>query len=235
MKSLFSKKHTHLVLTIALFALLLVYPIVSTHLTWEVVVDVFVIAILVYGVMVSSRTKKHFVISASLASVFLLCGWMALIASNEFLELISSIFGAVYFSYVAVILLQDIFRQGERVSMNMIYSSICVYLLIGLVFAFFYLAISIVQPGSFSEPAFMADGEQAQLYGFIYFSFVTLSTLGYGDVSPNAIQVAAFVYMEAIIGQLYLTILIARLVGLQISQVEFKSDKPVVTQRGQDD
>ncbi len=227
MKKLLEEKHTHLVLTISLFALLVIYPIISAQLTWEILIDIFVIAILIYGVIIASRTKTHFLISLALALIFLICGWFAQAESNQTVELISSFSGATFFSYVAVILLQEIFRQGERISMSMIYSAVSIYLLIGLAFAFFYLAFSILVPGSFSEPAFMSDDPQAQLYGFIYFSFVTLSTLGYGDISPNTIQISAFVYIEAIIGQLYLTILVARLVGLQISQAGSSSVKSV--------
>lgn len=53
-----------------------------------------------------------------------------------------------------------------------------------------------------------------QMYGFVYFSFVTLTTLGYGDITPNNIVVGTATYFEALIGQLYVAIMIARLVGL---------------------
>lgn len=224
-------RHSHLILMISLFSLLMIYPVVSAHLAWEILIDIFVIAILIFGVIVSGHTNKHFTISTTLALIFLILGWVAQVTLNKQLDLISSLAGSLFFAYVAVILLQDIFKKGDKVSMSMIYSAISIYLLIGLAFAFFYLAFSVIQPGSFSEPSFMTTGSQTQLYGFIYFSFVTLSTLGYGDVSPNVIQIAAFVYMEAIIGQLYLTIIIARLVGLQISQVDTNSDTQIDFQR----
>ena len=53
-----------------------------------------------------------------------------------------------------------------------------------------------------------------QMYGFVYFSFITLTTLGYGDITPNNIVVGTVTYMEALMGQLYVAIMIARLVGL---------------------
>ncbi len=55
-----------------------------------------------------------------------------------------------------------------------------------------------------------------QLVGYVYFSFVTLSTLGYGDITPGNLLTGTFTYIEAILGQLYLAMMIARLVGLYI-------------------
>ncbi len=56
-----------------------------------------------------------------------------------------------------------------------------------------------------------------QLVGYVYFSFVTLSTLGYGDITPGNLLTGTFTYIEAILGQLYLAIMMARLVGLYIA------------------
>jgi hypothetical protein len=72
---------------------------------------------------------------------------------------------------------------------------------------------TLFEPGLF-DGKFMDHALQDQLMGFIYFSFVTITTLGYGDITPTTTGVATLTYLEALIGQLYIAIMIARLVGL---------------------
>jgi voltage-gated potassium channel Kch len=101
------------------------------------------------------------------------------------------------------VILQRIFRHPE-VSLATILGAICVYLLIGLVFAEIYLMLDDIE-------TFFAQGERPP-GDFLYFSFVTLTTTGYGDLTPGSRAAKAIVVYEAIAGQLFLAILIARLV-----------------------
>ena len=95
-------------------------------------------------------------------------------------------------------------------------------MLVGLAWAFLFSLLEVLQPGSFNlpelsaEPLDLAAMEVRRLSVFMYYSLVTLTTLGYGDitpVTPLARNLAAF---EAVMGQLYIAILVARLVGLHI-------------------
>ena len=71
-----------------------------------------------------------------------------------------------------------------------------------------------LQPGSFS----MAQGQSGKTQiEFTYYSFVTLTTLGYGDITPLSSRVKVLSMLEAVVGQIYLVVLVARLVGLHIS------------------
>jgi hypothetical protein len=101
--------------------------------------------------------------------------------------------------------LKDEVVTGEKVS-----AAICVYLFIGLIWAYLFSLTHYLQPGSFHI-------EDPDLSHFIYYSFITLSTLGYGDITPLSPPARALSYVEAITGQLYLTVLVARLVGLHIA------------------
>ena len=105
---------------------------------------------------------------------------------------------------------------------NKIVGAICIYLLIGLIWALLYLFIAQTIPDAFNGL------EQLVWYdnfaNVAYFSFVTLTTLGYGDISP-LIPVARFlVYMEAIIGVFYIAILVASLIGIRISALHSDND-----------
>jgi len=102
------------------------------------------------------------------------------------------------------------------IDMNKILGAICLYLLIGLIWAVLYTLVQLTFPGSFAN--ITSNNEWFTLFpDFIYFSFVTITTLGFGDISPLSPISRFFVYSEAVIGQLYLAILVASLVGSHMS------------------
>ena len=117
----------------------------------------------------------------------------------------------------AVSILKYVLRRGH-VTADKIYAAICVYLLIGYAWAFAYSAMEQLNPGSFSasnEPIAMhVYAARSPQMG--YFSFVTLTTCGYGDIIPRSQAARTFAVLEAVMGQMYLAILVARLVGLRI-------------------
>lgn len=102
--------------------------------------------------------------------------------------------------------------------MDLIAGILSVYIFIGLLFANVYGVIQLLDESAFVGVKFIANDPLNWGVGFIYFSFVTLTTLGYGDISPNTIEAGSFVYFEAMVGQIFLTVLVARLVGMHITQ-----------------
>jgi voltage-gated potassium channel len=102
---------------------------------------------------------------------------------------------------------------------NTICGAICVYLLIGVVFALLFLTCVEVSPTSISFEHLVKDtaDERERLSQLIYFSMCCLTTLGLGDIIPAARFTRTLTWLEAVTGQLYLAILVARLVGLQIA------------------
>src|SRR5215510_805455 len=111
------------------------------------------------------------------------------------------------------------FALGARaVDRERLYAGLSAYLLAGVFFGVFYWVIEQTWSGSFAIP-----NEDVQntfsLTGAIYYSFVTLATLGYGDIVPRSEAARGLAIMEAVAGQLYLAVLIARLVSLYVSLV----------------
>jgi len=111
---------------------------------------------------------------------------------------------------------QFLLRGGE--SSKRIAGAVAIYLLLGLIWARLYQVVELASPGAFRAPA----GESPNGANLTYFSFVTLATLGYGDISPVNIVARDLAVLEAIMGQLYLVILISRLVseGVEKSKKE---------------
>jgi len=125
-----------------------------------------------------------------------------------------------FLSYISVHVYLSLFK-AKIIDSNIVFSALSLYLLIGITFSFIYASIELVDPNSIGHTVQFVeltdrvfDQIHAQLF---YFSFVTLSTLGYGDISPVSELARSFSILEALIGQIYLAVIIARLVGLQQS------------------
>lgn len=122
----------------------------------------------------------------------------------------SVFFGALILSFVV-----QLFSQS-RVDGNLLLASINTYFALGVVFAMLFGLIDYVFPGSFSIS--ITGAHPPNSTEFMYFSLVTLSTLGYGDILPVSDQARTLAAIEALTGQVYLTIAVARLVGLHTSK-----------------
>jgi len=114
-----------------------------------------------------------------------------------------------FFAYTVVILIKQL-MSARSAGSGELYGAASTYLLIGLTFGLVYMLLESAAPGSFSFPDHSA-GTRESLF---YFSYVTLVTLGYGEITPVTDVARSFSIMEAIMGSLFLTMLVARLVGL---------------------
>lgn len=117
--------------------------------------------------------------------------------------------------FVCVVLLAGIYRRPV-VSSASVMSSLTVYLLLGIIWSLAYLVVETQSPGSFYglDGGSVADTRRE----LFYYSFVTLTTLGYGDIGPSGEGARALAIMESVVGQLYLVVLVASLVGMFLNQ-----------------
>lgn len=113
---------------------------------------------------------------------------------------------------VLLIIFRDIFFRHREVGMQTVLGAVCGYIWIGFLFAHVYRIIDFYDPSAFSL------GEDLPLYQreakLTYFSFVTMTTLGYGDISPGSAAAQGYSVLEALTGELYMAVVIARMVGI---------------------
>jgi voltage-gated potassium channel len=177
-------------------------------------------ALLISAVYSCAHKKRIRYLVGIMAFFSILATWMGslkLFMSIEF-RLTSGILFYVIFSYV---ILEDIFKT-KKANRNILSASLSAYILIGFTFAFIYTLLEVKLPGSFviPEPAapeieHVASQDEDSLTGtFFYHSFVTLTTLGYGDIQPRSQAARFFCIIQAIIGQFYLVVVVAGIVGL---------------------
>lgn len=110
------------------------------------------------------------------------------------------------------------------IDLNKIIGAICIYLLLGLNWSVFYLFINLANPDSFHGLTTTAIG--TQFSEFMYYSFVTITTVGYGDITPAKPIARTVTYLEAIVGQFYVAVLVAWLVGMYLSHKGGHSQNP---------
>ena len=109
---------------------------------------------------------------------------------------------------------------GTAINVNRLVGAVCVYLLFGVIWALSYSVLEFTVPGSFA--GFETSVDRGWDSEWLYFSFVTMTTLGYGDLLPISATARALAYMQAVFGQFYVAVLVAGLVGAYIGQ----KDKP---------
>ncbi len=206
-----------LYLLIALLSVFVVYPFFQHELIEIIVLDIVLLAMLVAGIYTVVDKKILLVIALLLAIPMFGGRWANYFYADPVLLEIDYGFGAMFFLFNAITIISYVLQQ-KNVTHDMIFGAICGYLLIGVSWAFTYSLVAFLEPGSF---AMAASGQTSQgdvLPDFFYYSFVTLTTLGYGDITPVGPVARSLSTLEAIVGQIYLTVLVARLVGLHISQ-----------------
>lgn len=152
-----------------------------------------------------------------LALAALAAGWLDTFLYPSGLLVSGLVLRAAFYLYVVCVTLHTVLRQ-RTVTLDTIAGAACVYLFIGFMWAMLFALLDQLEPGSLHFPEAWVQGSAAGgTARYVYFSFVTLTTLGYGDIVPKTVDASGLVVAEAVIGQLYLAVLVARLVGLHLS------------------
>jgi hypothetical protein len=176
--------------------------------------DVFFSIILLSAVYSVSEEKPHLVVALILAVPAILLYWAQFLVEAPGAMAIGDALSLLFYLFITTRAVSYLFRVRE-VTFELITGAICGYFLMGMMWANIYSALEYVIPGSFSLP----EGAAAIKMTFFYYSFVTLTTLGYGDITPVSSAAKSLAVLESVAGQIYLAVIIARLVGLSIADV----------------
>jgi hypothetical protein len=168
--------------------------------------------VLISGVAVGWGRRGLFVTAACATVPALFVRWLAWFSPGGSIQIWSEALSLISVVVIAYVLLAQVFREGP-INVMRVQGAVAAYLLLGVAYAYAY------QLDSHFNPAAVAttEGTVSTFIDWIYFSFCTLSTLGYGDIVPTSRMSRSLAIGEAISGQLYLAILIARLVAMQVS------------------
>ena len=232
-RSLGPRKHTALL--VALIAAFAIRPLLGDAGTGPVLFSIALLVVLVvalYDVDVDelvgdretllAERRKRSIVGWTLATLATAERLAIMFVPNHALYLAGSVGWTLLFAFITWNELRGVLRQ-KKVTRETISMSISVYLLLGLTWGLLYIVLYYLQPQAFSlggppTPISGPLAEQRVIPVLIYFSLTTLATIGYGDITPVTLQARYAAVAEGITGQFYLAILVARLVGMQMSQ-----------------
>jgi len=175
----------------------------------RLLLDVAFTAVIIAGMAAVSSRRRAVHVIAAIGLVALAIRWAGRVAPSTTLEIATAISGLASILALAYVVMVQVFRAGP-VNRQRVQGAIALYLLLGVAWAETYFAIALVRPGAFSIPATVDESS------WDYYSFVTLTTVGYGDITPVAPLARSLAVLEALVGQLYPAILLARLVALEV-------------------
>jgi hypothetical protein len=201
-----------LFLFISMVLMFVFRPFLTEHLTIAYLMEIFLFLVFLSAVYAIRQKKSVFIIALFLLLLTEVLQLLSHLLDIPSLDTLSNILGGLLLAYTATVILFHLFRE-DRITGDLIMGAICVYFLMGLVWALVYSTLEFFQPGSFQMP--QGTVNQAT---FTYYSYVTLTTLGYGEITPISGPARSFAVLEAMMGQIYLAVLIARLVGIHIAQ-----------------
>jgi len=211
------------ILLCALVTFMCVLPFISGAKAGVIALRVGTILLLFAAVYSVSERRWHLVLAILLALPALAAQVAPFLFGDRGALILRMGLSAVFLAYIAVLIFIFLLKQ-ERVSADMILGAINVYLLFAIAFMFLHAFVEVVGPGSY---LYQGENLSAVLKGhpeidalafLLYFSLVTLTTLGYGDIAPAVPAARMLCSFEAVIGQLFVAVFIARLVSLHVGR-----------------
>jgi hypothetical protein len=227
MRKLFSKllrfwnedRSLTIMLALLLLFIFVFVPVLSAGRAGEIFIKIIYSFMLLTGILSVAKHKKFVVLVGIFAIIGLFANWISDFIPDRSVLIVHDA-GAILFNFFfAMAILVKTFQPGE-ITFQRIEGSIVVYLLTGLIFAFAFHAVYL-----FNGASSINNINGADLKGFIYFSFTSLTTMGYGDITPVHPLARSLANLEALIGQLYPAILIARLVSMEFESSNRKREK----------
>lgn len=200
---------------IALIAMFSIAPLLELFKNGEAIESGMMTLMMVLGVLAVGRRRRDLVIALALM-IPALCGkWANYFQPGPVPQRIHDIAGLLFVGFIVFQFLVFILR-APRVNSEVLCAGIAGYLLLGMFWMFAYEVMALMIPGSFAATPPIPQ----PLHGFdaLYFSIITLTTVGYGDITPISHGARTLAMTEAMAGTLYVAVLISRLVAIYSSQ-----------------
>jgi len=210
-------------LLIAMVALLLSAPLIAQERGSSFLLAVFASAVLVASLYAARPERRALAIGLALALVNLGLGRLVHIEGASWLVVLQAAMWLSTLLFVTVTILGAVFER-ERVDIETLQAGVCVYLLLGLIWVHLFALLALVAPDSFrfQGGSMIAWSDElsrwTEYMRLLIFSYSTLTTTGYGDLAPASGFATICANLETLSGQVYLAVVIARLVGVQASQ-----------------
>jgi voltage-gated potassium channel len=209
-------------LLVGLLVTLLAGPFMAefTRQSPTLIIQIAFATMLIIGIWSLVESRRWFRVGIILAVSEIAVTGMNAIRPAKFLDWCAIVIALVFCSLSLVFAFRGIAR-GTRMDANRMAGAICVYLLLGVTLGLLNMLVYLLVPDAFTGLA--EDGQRNQGLNLIYYTFVTMTTLGYGDISPVSPFARALAYLAAVAGQFYIAILVGMMVGMYLSERQSSS------------
>jgi len=201
-------------LVLLILMVFIIGPVASLTSTGPLLITSAFSLLLITGVATVVKRRSLTLITTGLVAATLALRWLAHLVPEPALLSASAVLSIACLGLLTVVVLFQVFGAGP-ITAHRIQGAVAAYLLLGLVWAFAYELILIQNPASF-QPADLGGAKTPVMVNLIYFSFVTLTTVGYGDITPVHPMARSLSNLEALVGLLYPAILIGRIVAMEL-------------------
>ncbi len=195
------------------FLLLYIFgsPFLSPYSSLAVFAHASLSVALFFSVYAVQKQQNYRSFAIFLLLPLLILYWLGIYNIVSLSRLGAYILFAVYFGLLVFSFAIQIIRS-PRITLQILYATLCLYLVIGLFWGTLYTLLNELSPGAYAG-VLLENNADIHLTTFNYFSLVTLTTLGYGDITPQTPGAGALCQLEAITGQFYTAVVVAWLVG----------------------
>jgi hypothetical protein len=208
------RRYSAIELLIIIAAFFVSFPFIENLQSAPLLEAILLTVVLLSAIVTISKRRRVFVVAIILAIPALIGRWINY-SRPDLLPPEIYLVGAIIFVVFIIANLLRYILTAPEITLEVICESLCVYLLLALAWTFAYWLVAELVPDAFAFNASIKGTMTIKGFDGLYFSIVTLSTLGYGDISPVAKAARMLAGMEALSGPLYLAVLIARLVAIR--------------------
>ena len=206
-------------LLVSLFLLLFIYPYyIDEGPIGKIIVSIIFSMILITGSYATGHNRRSLVFGVALAIVALTLHWLHLVETHPIMFRVLSLIYIIFLTYTIGAVLHYLLVKGP-VTADKLHGALAAFIMLAFLWAFLYTLLEDIFPHSFSIGN--GDTDKSNLfYVLLYFSFTTLTTVGFGDITPITHQARSLVIIEQLIGVFFVAVLIARLAGLYPPRAE---------------
>jgi hypothetical protein len=211
-------------LAILILIIFVVFPLAGLGWLGKFIVDLVISILLLSGAVATTRSRTLTILVVLLTIAGLVVHWTGAYVPKFGHPILESVLLLSCLLAYALITLVQVFSPGV-INLHRVLGAIAAYLLIGLMWSYAYFLADLLVPGSI-HPTVNAQEVMSPMARYVYFSFTTLTTLGYGDIIPVHPLARTLAICEALIGQLYPAVLIAGLLGMALQPQKLPPSKP---------
>ncbi len=221
MKLLLSRKYDNYILFFSLAGVLFLLPFVNAMPLLRFALVGQYTFVMFYLVFSARHTRSLYLLDIFFVVPTLLATWLDSVYQNDYTFVASYGAMVIFFLYLLYLIVVEMIHT-HKVTTNTVFGAINIYLIAGLVWAYAFMLVYHFDALAFVMPT--DEGTAKRVVEFTYYSYTTLTTLGYGDIVPKSAQARMLSVMEAVFGQLYLAIVVAKMVSITWRPSDQKAD-----------